>query len=412
MRLAFITPEYVTEPSYSGGLANYLGRVTAALVGRGHDVHVFTRSGERAEVEHRGVRVHRVVPLWDRRMILDHVDPLVPRSLYNPYQDLKSAWCLSRAVKRVHRRERFDLVQVANVNAVGLFIRRLRGTPLVVRMSSYRPEWDRLSGYATGLGAKARWKMEEWSVRRRPYVYAPSDYVGRQVRAAYGLSEVDVLETPFFAEEPVCDDGLYRRLAAGKRYALFFGRMTQMKGVHILAQALRGWLKRCPELQLVMVGADAVAPAGPSMKAYVREHAGEYEARVTIHDAVRHGELYPLVEHAEFVVLPSLVDNLPNTLLESMGHGKIVIGTTGSCFEQLIQDGVSGMLCEAGDAGALEEAMVRASNLESESRKRMETAARQRIAKLHPDRAVPELIEYYERVIADFHGRSPEAVQA
>ena len=39
MRIAFITPEFVTNEYFSGGLANYVHRVTRALAEMGHEVH-------------------------------------------------------------------------------------------------------------------------------------------------------------------------------------------------------------------------------------------------------------------------------------------------------------------------------------------------------------------------------------
>ena len=91
MRIAFITPEYPTEETYSGGLANYLGRMTTALADQGHDVHLFTKSFEANEqFEYRGVTVHRVIPLWDTKMRIDRIDRLTPRSLYAPLSGLES----------------------------------------------------------------------------------------------------------------------------------------------------------------------------------------------------------------------------------------------------------------------------------------------------------------------------------
>ncbi len=43
--------------------------------------------------------------------------------------------------------------------------------------------------------------------------------------------------------------------------------------------------------------------------------------------------------------LPSRIDNLTNTCIESMALGKVVIGTQGAIFEQLIEDGVNCFLC-------------------------------------------------------------------
>lgn len=408
MRLAFVTPEFVTEPFFSGGLANYLGRITAALAHAGHDVHVVTRATEPGTVNHHGVTVHRIVPLWDRRMVVDKVDRLVPRRLYNPYQDLKAAWSISRYLRRLNGRKKFDLVQVANVMAVGLFLGKRLRTPIVTRMSSYRPEWDTLAGVVPDLGVKARWKMEEWSVRGRRFVFAPTNYVAAQVERAYHIPKVDVIESPFFEEVVEKDPSAFQRHAAGKSYLLFFGRMTQMKGVHVLAQALPKVLDRFPTLHAVFVGADAPAPDGGSMREFVRAHAGPHANRVQLLDPLRHAQLYPFVENAAFVVLPSLVDNMPNTLLEAMGHRRVVIATTGSCFEQLIDDGRNGVLVPPHDPAALEAAMVRTYELSDGARGAIGDAARARVEELHPDRAVPRLIEYY-RTVVEQTGRGARA---
>lgn len=40
MRIAFITPEFVTNAYFSGRLANYVHRVSRVLAEMGHDVHV------------------------------------------------------------------------------------------------------------------------------------------------------------------------------------------------------------------------------------------------------------------------------------------------------------------------------------------------------------------------------------
>ena len=60
-RVAFVTPEFVTNEPRSGGLANYLRRMTTALVRQGHQPELFVIGHEAcASIEVDGVRVHQV----------------------------------------------------------------------------------------------------------------------------------------------------------------------------------------------------------------------------------------------------------------------------------------------------------------------------------------------------------------
>ena len=64
LRIAFLTPEFVTEWSTGGGLGNYLNRMTQALRDQGHQPEIFVLSkAELALIEHEGILVHRVRPI-------------------------------------------------------------------------------------------------------------------------------------------------------------------------------------------------------------------------------------------------------------------------------------------------------------------------------------------------------------
>jgi len=401
MRIAFITPEFVTELSYAGGLANYLGRVTVALAEAGHDIHVFTRSQTNESIAFQGVTVHRIIPIWDQRMILDHVDPLIPRSLYSPYQDLKAAWCLWQRWQSVQRSQPFDIVQVSNVMSVGLFFRWARSTSIITRMSSYRPFWDTAAAIPLTVGVKTRWLMERLAVTGTELVYAPTQFVAKQVEQGYHIPQVDIIETPFFPEQAALDESLFEQQAQGKSYALYFGRMTPMKGVHILTQALPAVFDSLPDLHMIFIGGEGLAPTSEqkTMREYVEIHLEKYRDRITILDPMRHDKLYPFIQNAKVIILPSLIDNLPNTCLESMGLGKVVVATTGTCFEQIITNGISGILVEAGNPKALAEGISRAWQMNESTRVEMTTAAQNSIKRLHPDQTIPQLLTYYQSVI-------------
>ena len=66
--------------------------------------------------------------------------------------------------------------------------------------------------------------------------------------------------------------------------------------------------------------------------------------------------MFSIVKHARLCILPTRVDNLPNTCLEAMALGKVVISSTsvqGTSVEQLIIDGYNGFLSSVDDVESL-----------------------------------------------------------
>jgi glycosyltransferase involved in cell wall biosynthesis len=71
-------------------------------------------------------------------------------------------------------------------------------------------------------------------------------------------------------------------------------------------------------------------------------------------------ELYAVVRQAVASVVPSLVDNLPNSAIESLMLGRPVIAWRGGSLDELVEDGVNGTLVPEGDETALAGALVAA----------------------------------------------------
>ncbi len=125
-------------------------------------------------------------------------------------------------------------------------------------------------------------------------------------------------------------------------YVLYFGRLASEKGVETLLHA------------------HALQPAAwPLIVAGTGPLAEELSARYPDARFVGHLSGHSLEEalsRASVVVLPSqCYENCPLSVLEAMAHGKPVVGSRIGGIPELIADGETGLLFEAGDAVQLRE---------------------------------------------------------
>lgn len=93
----------------------------------------------------------------------------------------------------------------------------------------------------------------------------------------------------------------------------------------------------------------------------------------------RREELIPLYLACDIVMIPSLYDGMPNVLLETMICGTVVVASSAGGMPDVISDGETGFLFDAGDDVAAAGAMARALALTAEQRHAMAEAARQRV---------------------------------
>ena len=131
----------------------------------------------------------------------------------------------------------------------------------------------------------------------------------------------------------------------------------------------------------------------------LKRKAGTAADRVIIWNALPHKQLYPIINKADFVVLPSLMDNLPNACIEAMYFQKVVVGTKGASFEQLITHTKNGFLCEIGSSDDLYEKMEMVVSLSPQEKVQMGIQAKKRINRLKPEIAVERLLHLYEYVV-------------
>ncbi|MBM4309634.1 MAG: glycosyltransferase family 4 protein [Deltaproteobacteria bacterium] len=354
MRIAFITNEFIRETCTAGGLGSYLGRITRALCEAGHAVEVFvTSNNQSGTAVVNGIPVHRVrVIAADSfvRKALNWVLVRLFKQLWSgPAAYLNNAWHLRRALHAREQQVDFDLVQSTNCGGCGLLIRRKKGRLHVMRMSSKRDLWFAADG-KQGAGFAAMSFLEKIAARRADRVYAPSRFLARECTEQWRI-HTGVLRPPVFLDAAPADALPF---ALPGRFMIHFGSFAPRKGSTVLARALETVWEQAPDFAMVWCGSFADSATRQECLRYFGAHAPKIMFAGTLEKDI----LYAVVQKSVAAVLPSRVDNLPNTVIESLLLGVPVIGTYNSSIDELVQHGITGLLVENNDASALAEALL------------------------------------------------------
>jgi glycosyltransferase involved in cell wall biosynthesis len=166
---------------------------------------------------------------------------------------------------------------------------------------------------------------------------------------------------------------------------MYVGRLSSEKGLDVLAEAVR----HAPSTAVDVIG------SGP-LEALAQEAFGtHYLGFRPLEDIMTR------MGNAQFLVLPSICyENSPRTIVEAFSCGLPVIASRLGALVDIVQEGVTGLLFNPGDAADLAQKMAWAA-AHPEQMARMGRSARAEYeAKYTPDRNYEMLMDIYEDAIS------------
>ena len=377
-------------PPDGGGIGSYTEKTARILAQRGHEVHVLIRGPARSAASVQGVQVHSL-----------------PTPRFGPFVVARS-WAVARALRRLGR---FDIVQACEWRAEAWWFSLRPSAPLVTRLATPHFIIERLND----VPARQRRRqflsrvLERSQARRSARVISPSRVLAGEVAAHWGIPRADIAIVPTGIRVSTVRPELVPNEIRGLRYALYFGRLEQRKGVDTWILALRNVLRTDKSLHAVFVGED-VGFRGLPFDVYAGKECRDDVERLHFLAPMRQESLFAVIAGAELVVMPSRWESLANACLEAMALGRPVVATSGSGFEEVITDGVDGFLVPPCDSATLAATASRA--LEDEGlRARVGDAARRRAQHYDLDAMVNRLLDVYDEVLLG-DAAVPEAVGA
>jgi len=157
------------------------------------------------------------------------------------------------------------------------------------------------------------------------------------------------------------------------------GRITPEKGLHIVIDAFNTLARKYPDLELCLIGQERITPAeflvelsddarvrslkafypGSYQKKIMESLAPALSSRVFLSGHVSHSEMVSKYYDATIFLNASYYETFGIPVAEAMACGLPVIAARAGGVPEIVEDGLSGLLVEPGDADALAAAVTK-----------------------------------------------------
>ena len=374
MHIVFLCNEY--PPAAHGGIGSFTQTMALALNANGHTVTVigFYDQVRNSRESDRGVAVVR---LAHTRL---------------PGTGLAvNGWLLSRELQRINSACPIDIIEGPE-NSLTL-VHGISSAVKIIRMHGGH------HFFATTLGKEPRfWRswIEKQSFAKADYLCGVSRFVAETTRQLLRLNgePIEVLPNPVnvkqFQPRP--------EILEERGLIVFVGTLCEKKGVRQLVKAMPQIVEAVPEAHLWLIGRDSIDPVTGASFADEMRNLIPYplDNHVKFHGAIGNASLPEMLARAEVLVYPSHMEAIGIALIEGLAMGKgLVIGNTGPA-EEVVEDGVSGLLCDPFSPASIAEAVI--TILKNPKRRReMGKNARERALRLFSLETVVERNESFYR---------------
>jgi len=255
---------------------------------------------------------------------------------------------LASELSAINRQHRIDVIDGPELSFANI---SLNGSATkVIRMNGGH------HFFTTTLGRRpAVWRglQERLSFARANELCAVSEFIAETTRGLLKLGNrpIEILPNPVDTErfkprpEVHEEDGLI----------VFTGTLCEKKGVRQLVQAFPRIAAEVPQARLLLIGRDSIDPlTGASFKSLLEKLIEpSLKPRVKFADFIDNSRLPEVLASASVCAYPSHMEAQGIVIIEGMAMGKAVVtGKTGPGPE-LVEDDVSGLLCDPHDPASI-----------------------------------------------------------
>jgi len=389
-------------PDKVGGVGRYIHQLARTLAQRGHQVHVLTGGAGHDRVDFEEcIWVHRIVPKKHRAPETQALQG-VPEHIWN-----HSRTMLDEA-REIASRRNVDAVYGPIWDVEGIAFVDDAGFPLVTSLQTtlrfYLDSNPHLRQDAAFMRdfAEPMLRMERLLLEKSDGIHAISEAITEEIESAYGVHfEPHRLWTvPLGLEDWTAklSQPHVTRASQDETRICFVGRLESRKGVDVVMKIAPALLREHPGVRLEFVGNDKItADDGRTWRARfeAQPEFASIRDRVDFRGELSDEGLREAYRSADIVLAPSRFESFGLVHLEAGMYGKPVVGCRIGGMVEVVEDGVTGILAEPGDAESLLQSLRRLVQ-DPALRERIGQAARRRyVERFTPERMTDGVVAIF-----------------
>jgi hypothetical protein len=195
---------------------------------------------------------------------------------------------------------------------------------------------------------------------------------------------------------------------------LYAGRFEGRKGTDALLAAIPELCEKFKFARFVLVGEDRTLPDGSTLGgAFRARHSGaSFLDRVVFAGEVSDAQLEQHLQNCDIFVAPSRYESFGLVFLEAMMFAKPVVGCRAGGMNEVIEDGVTGLLAEPGDVSSLVSAFSALLNDPVKRAEFGETGRERYLQHYTRDALIERTLKFYRETLSRRAGRSNAANHA
>jgi glycosyltransferase involved in cell wall biosynthesis len=328
MHVCFVG-EIATPTCKTGGIGSFVANLSVELVKHGHQVSVVSFRKQQAALEYETLDGYNIY--W------------INTNQWRKLRGIKVKLDTNRVLRQIHAHSPLHIIEAPENGLFGLH--KIPGVKYVVRLQGGHVFFAKSTTDTPSSRLKAF--IEKHSLKNADAVIGITNYVLTETQKYYPF--IKTLPSAVIPN-PVLVDRFDPSKFEGQQedgFILFFGSLTEKKGVRQLIEAMPLVNEHVKNATLHIYGRDIpMRPSGKSYKALLNKLITDLQLKnVFIHEALPNNEMPALLAKASLIVLPSHMESLGVAWLEALVMQRPFIGSLQGPALEIITPHQNGLLC-------------------------------------------------------------------